>query len=132
MLDENPFLEVAEEGPSREEFGLSQADAPVNQDARDFEAAQEESVAAVPDLPLTTQEASSAESSSTEPDAASSLEESWEGDGSVETAPDDSEWGGDAPARKNNNADDDEADAIDLARSHETLQQHLHSVLAAL
>jgi RNA polymerase sigma-54 factor len=126
MLDENPFLEVAEEGPSREEFGLSQADAPVNQDARDFEAAQEESVAAVPDLPLTTQEASSAESSSTEPDAASSLEESWEGDGSVETAPDDSEWGGDAPARKNNNADDDEADAIDLARSHETLQQHLH------
>jgi RNA polymerase sigma-54 factor len=124
MLDENPFLEVAEEGPLREEFGLSQADAPVNQDARDFEAAQEPAPA-VTDLPLTTQETSSAESPSTEPDAAPSLEESWEGDGSVETAPDDSEWGGDAPARKNNN-DDDEADAIDLARSHETLQQHLH------
>jgi RNA polymerase sigma-54 factor len=33
----------------------------------------------------------------------------WEGDGTTEMAPDDSEWGGDAPARKNNLGDDDEA-----------------------
>jgi RNA polymerase sigma-54 factor len=128
MLDENPFLEVAEEGSVREEFGLSQADAPVTQDARDYEAAQE-SAATVPDLSAGTTQATSSESTespSSEPDAAPSLEESWEGDGSVETSPDDGEWGSEAPARKNNTADDDEADAIDLARSHETLQQHLH------
>ncbi|MFM7342849.1 MAG: RNA polymerase factor sigma-54, partial [Betaproteobacteria bacterium] len=126
MLDENPFLEKAEDGALREEFGLAQADAPISQDARDFEAGQE----LAPSLPERTASASEpAESSdgpSPEPDAQPALEESWEGDGSVETAPDDSEWGSDAPARKNNNADDDEADAIDLARDHETLQQHLH------
>jgi RNA polymerase sigma-54 factor len=66
-----------------------------------------------------------AETPSAESDAPAPLEESWEGDGSVETAPDDSEWGSDAPARKNNN-DDEETDAIDLARGQETLQQHLH------
>jgi hypothetical protein len=32
----------------------------------------------------------------------STVPESWEGDGTTEIAPDDSEWGGDAPARKNN------------------------------
>ncbi|MFM7342687.1 MAG: RNA polymerase sigma-54 factor, partial [Betaproteobacteria bacterium] len=99
-----------------------QTDAPINQDARDFEAAQELQ-SGVPELPSGD---ASADAPVTEPDALPALEESWEGDGSVETAPDDSEWGSDAPARKNNNADDDEADAIDLARSHETLQQHLH------
>jgi RNA polymerase sigma-54 factor len=122
MLDENPFLEVADEGAPREEFGVTQTDAPVSQDARDFEAAQEMQSAG-PDLPSAD---TAAEPSATESDALPALEESWEGDGSVETAPDDSEWGSDAPARKNNNTDDDEADAIDLARSHETLQQHLH------
>ena len=125
MLDENPFLEVAEEGAVREDFGVEQADAPVSQDARDHEAAQEAPM--VPDLPSLTSssETAAADAPSTEPDAAAPLEESWEGDGSIETAPDDSEWGGDAPARKNN-SDDEQADAIDLARSHETLQQHLH------
>ena len=124
MLDENPFLERSEETAAREEFGLDQADAPVSQDARDFEAAQELPSAPEISVPLS-DSTSSAEAPSTESDSPASLEESWEGDGSVETAPDDSEWGSDAPPRKNN-SDDDETDAIDLARSHETLQQHLH------
>ena len=124
MLDENPFLERTEETATREEFGLDQADAPVSQDAREFEAAQD--VPGVPEISVPLSDStSSTEAPSTESDSPASLEESWEGDGSVETTPDDSEWGGDAPARKNN-SDDDETDAIDLARSHETLQQHLH------
>ena len=41
---------------------------------------------------------------------------SWEGDGSTEVVPDDGEWGGDAPPRKNNLGGDDEVDATDLAR----------------
>jgi hydroxymethylpyrimidine/phosphomethylpyrimidine kinase len=44
------------------------------------------------------------------------LEESWEGDGTVESAPDDSEWGSDAPARKNHNDDGEDVDAAELAR----------------
>ena len=124
MLDENPFLERTEETAAREEFGLDQADAPVSQDAREFEAAQE--LPSIPEISVPLSDnTSSAEAPSTESDSPASLEESWEGDGSVETAPDDSEWGSDAPPRKNN-SDDDETDAIDLARSHETLQQHLH------
>jgi RNA polymerase sigma-54 factor len=128
MLDDNPFLEMADDTAEREQFGLEQADAPVSQDARDHEGAQDLS-APVDMAPLAPAQPSVAETpsneSSADSDAPAPLEESWEGDGSVETAPDDSEWGSDAPARKNNN-DDEETDAIDLARGHETLQQHLH------
>ena len=35
MLDENPFLEVADETAPREDFGLGQADAPLSQEARE-------------------------------------------------------------------------------------------------
>jgi RNA polymerase sigma-54 factor len=127
MLDENPFLERSDETAEREDFGVNQADTPVTQDARDFEGAQEApSAPSAPEMSApVTDSSTSPETSSSESDADAPLEESWEGDGSVETAPDDSEWGSDAPARKNNN-DDEETDAIELARSHETLQQHLH------
>ena len=124
MLDDNPFLEMGDETAEREQFGLEQADAPVSQDARDHEGAQELS-GPVDMASLPAAQSSVAETPSAESDAPAPLEESWEGDGSVETAPDDSEWGSDAPARKNNN-DDEETDAIDLARGQETLQQHLH------
>jgi len=126
MLDENPFLEVSEEAAPREEFGLEQTDTPVSQDSREFEFAAdsiagngEESRAAGQNDAETGPEINAELSSEAK------LEESWEGDGTVESAPDDSEWGGDAPARKNN-ADDGEAEASDLARSHESLQDHLH------
>ncbi|MDB5890832.1 MAG: polymerase, sigma 54 subunit, RpoN/SigL [Polaromonas sp.] len=122
MLDENPFLEVSDDSAAREEFGLEQVDAPVSQDAQDFEFATISIATNPQDTTATaTNDAESPSESSTE----AKLEESWEGDGTVESAPDDSEWGGDAPARKNN-ADDSDADASDLASSHESLQQHLH------
>ena len=134
MLDENPFLEVSEEAATREDFGVAQADAPVTADAQDFEGADEPFSSA----PATSTTTSTSESSTESPESPSAdadseprLEDSWEGDGSVETAPDDSEWGGDAPARKNNN-DDEQADAIELARSQETLQQHLHRQMLSL
>ena len=134
MLDENPFLEVSEEAATREDFGVAQADAPVTADAQDFEGADEPFSSA----PATSTTTSTSESSTESPESPSAdadseprLEDSWEGDGSVETAPDDSEWGGDAPARKNNN-DDEQADAIELARSQDTLQQHLHRQMLSL
>ena len=127
MLDDNPFLELAEDGAAREEFGLEQADAPVSQDAQVFESAGESLVSA-----SSPTAGDSSDSGPADAEAEPRLEESWDGDGSIETAPDDSEWGSDAPARKNNNDDDEQADAIELARSHETLQQHLHRQMLSL
>ena len=118
MLDENPFLEVAEEAAPREDFGLGQVDTPVSQETREFESTTDS-------IAVSAEDTGAAGQNDAEPSSEAKLEESWEGDGSVDTAPDDNEWGGDATPRKNNN-DDSEVDATELARSQESLQDHLH------
>jgi len=115
MLDENPFLEVSEDTAPREDFGLGQVDTPVSQETREFESTASSSA----------DDSGPSSSTDAEPSSEAKLEESWEGDGSVDTAPDDNEWGGDATPRKNNN-DDSDVDATELARSQESLQDHLH------
>lgn len=130
MLDENPFLERTEEVAEREAFGLEQVDVPVS-------AGEQIADASLADAPV----AAASLSDSTSPgadtvdgeglegklDGAGPVEESWEGDGTVEMAPDDSEWGGDAPARNTGSGDGDEtASAADLARAPVSLQDHLH------
>jgi RNA polymerase sigma-54 factor len=126
MLDENPFLDLSDDAAPREEFGLEQTDVPISQEVKEFETAPEyiaastnETAAAVPNDSQAAVEKSSEEV--TEP----KLEESWEGDGSVESAPDDGEWGNDAAPRKNN-IDSSDVEASDLAAEHESLQAHLH------
>jgi len=126
MLDENPFLEVNEDAAPREEFGLEQLDTPVSQDIQAAEVTTEFIAARADEITATASNdsqntAEKAADDSTEP----KLEESWEGDGSVESAPDDGEWGNDAAPRKNNLSDSD-ADASDLAGEHVSLQAHLH------
>ena len=130
MLDENPFLEMSDDTAVREEFGVEHVNTPVSQETQEFESATNSIAASVDDSRATSQNdtQSSTESiaeSNSESSSEATLEESWDGDGSVETAPDDSEWGGDALPRKSN-GDDSEADASDLARGHESLQDHLH------
>ncbi len=115
MLDENPFLEVAQDDAPREEFGLAQADTAAPEDDRETEFADY--------APSSTTASTSTEA---EPAAAPDSEPSWEGDGSTEVIPDDGEWGGDATPRKNNLGGDDEKDATELARGHESLQSFLH------
>ncbi len=107
MLDDNPFLEVNHD--EAEEFGPATADTTVTREEREVEAGQ--SATASEDF----------ESSHDEHEAPG-----WEGDGTTEVVADDGEWGGDAPARKLNGADEEEVDATDLARGHESLQQALH------
>jgi RNA polymerase sigma-54 factor len=130
MLDENPFLERTEEIAEREAFGLDQIDVPVS-------AGEQIADASLPEAPLPAQSISESSSSSSEAtdgdglesklEGASPVEESWEGDGTVEMAPDDSEWGGEAPARNSGSGDGDEtASAADLARAPVSLQDHLH------
>ena len=128
MLDDNPFLERSEDGAEREAFGLEQADAPVSSSEQIAEAAERDNAPSPSSGERATSERNDGEASHTvesRADGDSPLEESWDGDGSVETSPDDSEWGGDAPARKNN-LDDSDAEASDLTGAHESLQDHLH------
>ena len=122
MLDENPFLELADDSAPREEFGLDQIDTPVSQDNREFESATDSIAFSADGTSATSQKDSE---TTAEAGTEATLEESWEGDGSVDSSPDDSEWGGDAPARKNN-LDASDAEASDLTGAHVSLQDHLH------
>jgi RNA polymerase sigma-54 factor len=126
MLDENPFLEVNEDAAAREAFGLEQTDAPVSQDALVAELAPEFIAASPQDTgTISSTDSQNTPEKSAEDSTEPKLEESWEGDGTVESAPDDGEWGNDAAPRKNN-IDDSDADASDLAGEHVTLQAYLH------
>ena len=126
MLDENPFLDVNEDAAPREEFGLEQLDTPVSQDVKEFEAAPEFIAASAHDTSATaSNDTQSTLEKATDDSTEAKLEESWEGDGSVESAPDDGEWGNDAAPRKNN-IEGGDADASSLAGEHISLQAHLH------
>jgi RNA polymerase sigma-54 factor len=120
MLDENPFLEMAEERAEREDFGVDQADMPVSEGEREMEFAPN----------LVADYATSTGASDQNNDDATPLtgtdEPSWEGDGTTETTADDGEWGVDAKARANNLGDDADKDATELARNAESLQAFLH------
>ncbi|MDR7095393.1 RNA polymerase factor sigma-54 [Hydrogenophaga laconesensis] len=132
MLDENPFLERSEDIAERETFGLEQTDVPVSAGEQIAEASLPEAPGSL--LAPSTDSGSAASDGAAEGDAleskldgATPVEESWEGDGTVEMAPDDSEWGGEAPARNSGSGDGEEtASAADLARSPVSLQDHLH------
>ena len=126
MLDENPFLEVNEDAAVREEFGLEVGDAPAAAEPTEFEIAPDViAVSAHESTATSTKDSESAAEATAEVSTEAALEESWEGDGSVESAPDDGEWGNDAAPRKNN-LDDSDAEASDLMGAHESLQDHLH------
>jgi len=121
MLDDNPFLELSEDLPAREEFGLDTSDTPVPQAEREAELAP---MSAAQDYVSVT-DAPSNDDNATPLSAEDG--QSWEGDGTQEFAPDDGEWGGDAKAHGNNLGTEDDVDAGELARTQETLQAHLHA-----
>ena len=119
MLDDNPFLEVANDEAASEEFGLAHADAAPEYDAQ---AADEAQYSIADNASTVSAEGQKdQEIASTESDVPSD----WEGDGSVDVAFDDSEWGGDAPPRGARD-DDDAPTALDLAGAHESLTDFLH------
>ena len=133
MLDENPFLDRDEERAEREDFGLEQGDAPVSAGEQIAELATQPEALLAPSPSGAASNDNAAdgaagESVESQIDGPGTLEESWDGDGSVEMSPDDGEWGGDAPARNNSSTggDDETATAADLARAPVSLQDHLH------
>ena len=86
MLDENPFLEVGDEAAPREEFGQ---DGMAAGSTGSTSAASEESTTAAESAADTGDDYTSSETETLS---------DWDGDGSIDMAADDSEWGGDAPA----------------------------------
>ena len=120
MLDENPFLERPLEEAPREDFGLPQADSRVHEDDRQTESGPS-SIAE-----YSSDSGAGAQNDDEATPLAAEETQNWEGDGTVEMAPDDNEWGGDAPAHGNNLDGDGEMDATELARHQESLQTHLH------
>jgi RNA polymerase sigma-54 factor len=126
MLDENPFLENSMEEAPREDFGLDRTDTPVRDEDRDTEA-----------MGPSGQDYASESGADNRNDTESPLTgqddaHDWDGDGTHDMAPDDGEWGGDAPARLNNLGEEGEADATELARSQESLASFLHRQALAL
>ena len=117
MLDDNPFLERAEDEAPIESLGLPADDTRVSLGDRVSEAAQET--------------ASSEDGPEFRDEAVEGVAESWDGDGSVDMAPDDGEWGGEAKARTHNQ-EGESADAVELARSQGSLTEHLHRQALAL
>ena len=120
MLDENPFLELSEDQPARDEFGVDQLDTPVRQADREAEL----STAATNSDYASDSGGSSNDDEVTPLSAADA--QSWDGDGTSEMSPDDNEWGGEAKAHGNNLGEGEEVDAGELARTQESLQAHLH------
>ena len=115
MLDENPFLERADDELDREQFGLAVADQPVSMADRSAES-DSDSIADSDHFSLGNEQNG----------LDGGLESSWEGDGSVDIAPDDAEWGGDAPARLSGSADDDDSDSTQRLGGQESLTEFLH------
>ncbi len=119
-LDENPFLERTDELAAREEFGLDTADTPVSLGDRLAEGATD--FIAADAIPAGSAAQNDAEIAALDNDDAPS----WEGDGTTELRPDDSEWGGDAPARNASAEGEHDAVAGTHASPAISLQDHLH------
>ena len=118
MLDDNPFLERDSDEAPREDFGLAQSDTPAQKDDVESEFAIYSGASGT-----------STASAEDQNDAHSSAADEgldWSGDGTFDIAPDDGEWGGEAPARNHNAPEDGAPDAIDLAHEHGTLTDFLH------
>jgi RNA polymerase sigma-54 factor len=120
MLDENPFLERPLDDAPREDFGLPQADSRVAQDDRESEVATNSVADYAGDSVAATQ--NDADATPLGADDA----QNWEGDGTLEMTPDDSEWGSDAKAHGNNLIGEEDTDATELAHQQESLQTFLH------
>ncbi|MGN1055894.1 MAG: RNA polymerase factor sigma-54 [Comamonas sp.] len=123
MLDDNPFLEVVAESSEREDFGVAHENTPAEPDHLDSSHSTALDTSSSSSLDATKEV-----DAATEPD----LPQDWEGDGSVDMAWDDSEWGGDAPARGQRNDEDDAPTALELAGTHESLTDFLHQQALSL
>ncbi len=121
MLDDNPFLEKIEEAAPREDFGVEQEDTPVTLSDRESELTSQISSSDFISEVRVSSETDTESIPLNEDDA-----QNWDGDGSSEITPDDSEWGGEAKPSTNNLTAEDNSDVGDMGRPQESLQSYLH------
>jgi RNA polymerase sigma-54 factor len=108
MLGDNPFLEQVDEQADqaeRENFGLQASDTPPPAD----------------EAPVFESESFTA----TESETAATEDIGWEGDGTLEFSPDDSEWGVEDRARTSKSDEQEPDSAVALAGDAQTLSEHL-------
>jgi RNA polymerase sigma-54 factor len=133
-LADNPFLERESDEALREEFGLSQSDAPT--DSSEFTTNSIATEAINTKATFDNIQEVSTKSNADDMAEAISTPDDWDGDGSVDISPDDSEWGGDATASSSQNSSQNNSestlDATELARQQESLTMHLHRQALAL
>jgi RNA polymerase sigma-54 factor len=129
MLGDNPFLERSSEDAPQSE-GDGEGDAAIYSIANGAGSIRTTGQNDAENDDFGQSGASDASGAAEQPELADFPD--WGGDGSSDLAPDDSEWGGDAPARQQPSGDSDsEAEAADLAHEHQSLQQFLrHQALA--
>lgn len=129
MLGDNPFLERdLEEDSSPNTTNMAHDATPVEAgDTGDMGEALYTSAST--STASTTSTEDSADTSESTP---AEYEADWDGDGTVDIDPYDTEWGGDAPAKNANSQAGDTADATELARSQESLTSMLHRQAQAL
>ncbi len=131
-LDENPFLERETDEAVREEFGnnivIENTIKSIADEAINTSASTEYGNDISHEISTPTHVDDVAESITSPSD--------WEGDGSIDISPDDSEWGGDATASSSQNSSQNNPestlDATELARQQESLTMHLHRQALAL
>jgi RNA polymerase sigma-54 factor len=137
-LDDNPFLERETDEAVREEFGLDQSDSPLDSSASNAEFATDSIAIEAINTQAKFDNVHEITANSSTDDIAESIStpNDWDGDGSVDISPDDSEWGGDATASTSQNSSqnnsDSTLDATELARQQESLTMHLHRQALAL
>lgn len=124
MLGDNPFLELAnEEGDHDAAAGTREPAAPGAEATESFQ----ESRADQPSAAVEWEPSSDAPSGDAVETSGTAESLSWEGDGQTNSGNDDRDWGSDAPSsRTRGQGEEDEADATELARSAESLTDHLH------
>ena len=115
MLDDNPFLERADEDAAHEDFGIAQSDTRVSEGDR----ISEQAAFGGPN------EDRGDDADSGPADPQSLVAEGWEGDGSADASFDEGEWGSEAPARRTNIEDESELDAGERGALQESLAEHL-------
>ena len=124
MLGDNPFLELAnEEGDHDAAAGTREPAAPGAEATESFQ----ESRADQPSAAVEWEPSADASSGDAVETSGTAESLSWEGDGQTNSGNDDRDWGSDAPSsRTRGQGEEDEADATELARSAESLTDHLH------
>ena len=127
-LDDNPFLERETDEAVREEFGNENTINSIADEVTNTPASTEYSTDFSHEISTPSHADDVAETITSPSD--------WDGDGSVDISPDDSEWGGDATTSTTQNSAQNNSeytlDATELGRQQESLTMHLHRQALAL